>query len=99
MTYLVMALAGATIFAVLAIAYAALRWAAHMRQTELRARRSEAVRTARRLAPVCEMELKAECRVRPYIVDRLAAELESRGYENADELAGEAVGAMLAERM
>ena len=92
MTYLAMAVAGSMILAALAVAAAALTWAAAIRRMGERARRQEARAEARRLAPICEAELKPEYRSRGMVIDRLEAELEARGYKNADELAMDAVG-------
>ena len=84
--------------AALAAMWAALTWAGYIRAMDARARRQEARREARRLAPVCEAELPPAARFRSAIVDRLAGELERRGVAGADDLAGDAVAEMLAER-
>ena len=98
MSVLVCGFAAAMILAALAFVAAALTWAAYIRRMGDRARRQEARAEARRLAPVCEAELKPEHRVRYMIVERLAGELERRGYEGVDDLADDAVGEMMAER-
>ena len=89
----------AMILAALAVMYAVLTWAFYIRRMSERARRQEARAEARRLAPVCEAELQPEHRTRWQITDRLWGMLEARGYKNADELASDAVGEMMAERL
>ena len=98
MTYLVMGVAVAMILAALACVVAALTWAAYIRRMSARAQRQEARWEAARLAPVCEAELRPEARTRGQITDRLAVELEARGHKDADDLAADAVGEMLADR-
>ncbi len=98
MTVLVYGFAAAMILAALAVVFAALIWAAYIRRLGERARRQEARAEARRLAPVCEAELKPEQRFRSMIVDRLEVDLAARGYKDADMLAGDAVGEMMADR-
>ena len=50
------------------------------------------------LAPVCAAELKPEFRSEGMICDRLVVELETRGYRDANGLAADAVGEMMAAK-
>ncbi len=84
--------------AALAAMWAALSWAVYIRETDARARRQEARREARRLAPIFWASERAGTRTERNVMRHLAAELMARGYERPDELAGDAVAEMLAER-
>ena len=98
MTVLVYGLVAAMILAAWAVMWAALTWAGYIRRMGERARRQEARAEARRLASICEAELRPECRTRGQITDRLAIDLEARGHKDADMLAADVVGELMAER-